>query len=181
MHISGLHHITAISGGPQTNYDFNSELLGLRLVKKTVNFDDPKTWHLYYGDATGSPGTLLTFFPFEHASQGRAGTGMASRIGFAIPEKSFDWWNDHIADNVERIYPPASRFGSPVVKVVDRQYFKSIYFQEPGGVLLEIATDPPGMLTDETDVTLGTGLKLPPWFEDNREHIEKQLPELRTK
>jgi len=322
MHIPGLHHITAISGGPQQNYDFYAGIMGLRLVKRTVNFDDPQTWHLYYGDEAGSPGTLLTFFPFENASPGGAGTGMASRIGFAVPEESFSWWVDRISDRVERFDPPAERFGSPVItfqdpdgllleimplpgvsqlpgwshgdipqehsircfanatlllddgadtakllqvmgyeplekdgvfqrfavkgapggsdgspgdghpvpapfvdlhiqkttvgrmgsgtihhvafraeneegqlkwrealvkaglsptQVVDRQYFKSIYFHEPGGVLFELATDPPGMLIDEDKVSLGTGIKLPPWFEENRQWIEERLPELKTK
>ncbi len=326
MHISGIHHITAISGGPQINYDFYAKILGLRLVKKTVNFDDPQTWHLYYGDETGSPGTLLTFFPFEHASPGKAGTGMASRIGFAVPGDSFQWWVDRISGKVSRFDPPSERFGNPVITfqdpdgllleittlpmveklpgwatgdipkehsircfanatlllddgvetarllqimgyeplqkdgvfqrfaaygssassvsdaggggqassgivpapfidlhiqkttvgrmgtgtvhhvafraeneeqqlqwrdalmkaglrptpVVDRQYFRSIYFHEPGGVLFELATDPPGMLIDEGMDTLGTALKLPPGLEQNRHWIEEHLPELTT-
>lgn len=317
LNIQGIHHITAISGAPQINYDFYIGVLGLRLVKKTVNFDDPQTYHLYYGDATGTPGTLLTFFPFENAGAGKTGTGMAGRIGFAVPGNSFDFWVDRIADLVDRFDPPGDRFGKPVItfqdpdgmmleimpvsgveerpgrdsgeipeeysirsfanatlllddaaetgrlleimgyrpserdgifhryiagnadsgqhktgssascldlqiqqaspgsmgkgtvhhvafrakdeaeqlqwrdsiikaglhptEVVDRQYFKSIYFREPGGVLFEIATDPPGMLIDEPVEKLGTSLRLPPWYEGRRARIEFELPDLVTK
>ena len=87
--ILGLHHITAIAGLAKRNVDFYTHTLGLRLLKKTVNFDDPGTYHLYYGDEKGSAGTILTFFPYEGASRGRAGTGMATNIAYAVPEGSF--------------------------------------------------------------------------------------------
>src|SRR5690349_22805375 len=83
--ILGLHHITAIAGESQRNYDFYTKVLGLRLVKKTVNFGDPGTYHFYYGDTVGSPGTILTFFPWEGIQKGRTGTGMATEIGYAVP------------------------------------------------------------------------------------------------
>ena len=83
--ILGIHHITAIAGNAQRNLDFYTRVLGLRMVKKTVNFDDPGTYHFYYGNETGTPGTILTFFPWEGIVDGRAGTGMATEIGYSNP------------------------------------------------------------------------------------------------
>lgn len=88
----GIHHITAIAGDPQKNLEFYSGLIGLRLVKMTVNFDDPGTYHLYYGDGSGNPGTILTFFPWPGAQRGRQGTGQASSLAFAIPPSSLGYW-----------------------------------------------------------------------------------------
>src|SRR5215204_3848845 len=90
--ILGLHHITAIAGQAQRNYNFYTKTLGLRLVKKTVNFDDPGTYHFYYGDEVGSPGSILTFFPWEGVRKGRAGVGMATEIGYSVPEGSLQFW-----------------------------------------------------------------------------------------
>src|SRR4051794_40114016 len=90
--ILGLHHITAIADNAQRNYSFYTNVLGLRLVKKTVNFDDPNTYHFYYGNETGSPGTILTFFPWEGITAGKRGTGMAGEIGYSVPEGSLDFW-----------------------------------------------------------------------------------------
>ncbi|HLO38771.1 MAG TPA: VOC family protein, partial [Lacibacter sp.] len=92
--ILGLHHITAIAGKAQRNYDFYTKVLGLRLVKKTVNFDDPGTYHFYYGDEVGSPGSILTFFPWEGIQKGRVGTGMATEIGYSVPNGSLEFWNN---------------------------------------------------------------------------------------
>jgi glyoxalase family protein len=292
----GIHHITAIAGDPQGNLDFYSGVLGLRLVKRTVNFDDPETYHLYYGDEVGHPGTILTFFPWPNAPRGRRGAGQATVIAFSISPDSLGYWMERlkafkipfdapvkrfdeevlpltdpdglqlelVTDPVagqrnawengpvqpqnairgfygltltERSFdatsqllvdvmgfrpvdesgnrcrfnigdhprdqamidilaqPDASRGqvavgtvhhvawrtsddeaqlawrsdlagrGINVTQVMDRQYFHSIYYREPGGVLFEIATDPPGFTTDETTVELGTTLKLPPWLE----------------
>jgi glyoxalase family protein len=300
---SGIHHITAIAGDPQRNLDFYGGTLGLRLVKRTVNFDDPGTYHFYYGDRTGQPGTLLTFFPWAGAFPGRAGAGQATTVSFAVPAGSLAWWEDRLSvqgiavsrgerfglpylgfkdpdgmalelvenpalagDNlnpdspigatqairrfqgttltlrgidstaqlltevlglelqaehgaVQRFAPadpslgvidllraPESRGGSmgagsvhhiawraadgahqlqlrgsilghplSVTPVVDRQYFQSIYFREPGGVLFEVATDGPGFLIDEPEGTLGQALKLPPQYEVNRAEIESVL------
>jgi glyoxalase family protein len=283
MVIPGIHHITAISSDPQRTLDFYSGLLGLRLVKLTVNFDDPATYHFYFGDKDGTPGSILTFFPWPGMSRGRKGTGQATAISFAVP--SLDGWAARLPDaqpasvmgretlsfadpdgmSLElvstggggsaitafhgvalsesgyestarlltevfgyklqggegnhfryvstagdvvdlRCQPDARRGGmgagtihhvafraeSPeiqlkwqaeliklgydVTPVLDRQYFHSIYFREPGGVLFEIATDPPGFATDETPETLGTHLKLPPWLESRRGPIEASLP-----
>lgn len=304
---SGLHHVTAIGGDPQRNADFYLRTLGLRLVKTTVNFDDPGTYHLYYGDGSGRPGTLLTFFPWRDAPAGRRGTGQATTTSFSVPADSIGWWQDHLAESgitTGRIanrdgedvltfddpdglrlalvahpqedprdpwdngHVPAEhairglhsvtlavttedataqmfrdlglrftsqesnrlRFsageGGPgamvdvlvtpeapegvvaagtvhhvawrapdentqvswreelvgrgvhVTSILDRQYFRSIYFREPGGTLLEFATDAPGFAIDEPLLELGRALKLPPWLEPNREQIEHTLPKL---
>src|SRR5256885_3655621 len=92
--ILGLHHITAIAGNAQRNYDFYTKVLGLRMVKKTVNFDDPGTYHFYYGNETGNPGTILTFFPWENIQPGHTGTGMVTEIGYAVPKNSLEFWAD---------------------------------------------------------------------------------------
>ena len=313
--IPGVHHVTAISGPPQPNVDFYTGPLGLRLVKKTVNFDAPDTYHLYYGDRTGSPGTILTFFPFSNAGHGRAGPGMASAVAYAVPRGGLDAWMVRLAEEAVEFEDPSERLGermialadpdrltvelieiemadqpnqqvgaapdglagkpradgfhsvtlwladptptakllvdlfgyeaagheagdagerlrfrSPsrgpgsivdlvrsdarsigrqgagtihhgafraedeaaqhewreraraagldVTPVIDRQYFKAIYFREPGGVLFEIATDPPGFGTDEALDELGTHLKLPPRYEARRSDIERVLPPL---
>jgi glyoxalase family protein len=300
---TGIHHITAIAGDPQRNLDFYAGTLGLRLVKRTVNFDDPGTYHFYYGDRTGQPGTLLTFFPWAGAFPGRAGAGQATTVSYAVPTGSLAWWEDRLgalgvvaarkerfgtavlgfndpdgmalelveqpavgqinlnpdspigaaqairrfqgttltlrgidstaqvltevlglrllsedgatqrfapADAslgvVDLLRAPESRGGSmgagsvhhvafraedaahqlrlrgnvlghplSVTPVVDRQYFQSIYFREPAGVLFEVATDGPGFLIDEPEETLGQALKLPPQYEPNRSEIESIL------
>lgn len=304
--IEGLHHVTAIAGEPQQNIDFYTGLLGLRLVKLTVNFDDPTTYHLYYGDGQGHPGTILTFFPWPGAYQGRIGTGQLTVTSFAVPEKSLPFWRERLrkrgvefessqsdfgeeilflrdpdglqielvstanADpdlvwergaiptehairgfhrvtlsengyertallltetlGFKQIAKEGNRFrysiagGEPstmvdvicapegrpgrvavgtvhhvawrtpsdadqvqwrenlireefdVTPVIDRQYFHSIYFREPGGVLFEIATDPPGFATDEPVDRLGSSLQLPPWLEQARSELERLLP-----
>jgi glyoxalase family protein len=94
--ILGIHHITAIAGDPQTNLNFYAGLLGLRLVKLTVNFDDPTTYHLYYGDGAGHPGTILTFFPWPSAPKGRRGAGQVTETAFAIPEDAVDFWIERL-------------------------------------------------------------------------------------
>jgi glyoxalase family protein len=301
---SGIHHITAIAGDPQKNVDFYTGILGLRMVKRTVNFDAPDTYHLYYGNGTGDPGTILTFFPWgKGAGQGRTGRGQVSLISFAIPQNAMGFWVDRLKQLNISVQGPFSRFeeevltfrdpdgiqlelvetsidhftpwedgsinpenairgfygitlaveayektaglltetfgfrhigesgnrfryrsdtstvdllclpnegngrmgvgavhhiawrtpdestqlkkreklvelGYNVTPVIDRNYFHSIYFREPGGVLFEIATDPPGFLIDETLETLGTHLKLPEWYEPRRSEIESILPEI---
>jgi len=277
MQIPGIHHITAIAGDPQRNVDFYTQVLGLRLVKLTVNFDDPGSYHLYYGDKHGTPGTILTFFPWPGVPRGRRGNGEASVITLSVP--SLDGWLAKIPEarpeqrfgadvlaftdpdgmKLELVAGPAgvtlsesgyeatakllvdvfgytltgseeNRYrytstsgsfvdvlcqpearrggmgagtihhvafraetddiqkqwrkeliglGYDVTPVLDRQYFHSIYFREPGGVLFEIATDPPGFATDETPDKLGTHLKLPPWLEPQRPQIELTLPTLK--
>jgi glyoxalase family protein len=302
--IAGLHHVTAIASDPQRNVDFYARVLGMRLVKRTVNFDDPGTYHFYFGDAAGRPGTLLTFFPWGGLPQGVRGTGEASVLALAVPTGSLDYWarrlgtlkvattraqrfgenvlafTDYdgtrlelvelagvdaasgwtgpveashailglhsiavlvrdrvrtealITDTLGLIAGPAekgrhrfqaessglgtridvlespdlpharlgtgsihhlawrtrsdetqaewlqrlARRGLHVTPVQDRQYFRSIYFREPGGVLFEIATEPPGFMLDESLELLGTELKLPAWLEPMRDRIESTLP-----
>jgi glyoxalase family protein len=313
----GIHHVTAIAGDPQKNLDFYSGLLGLRLVKLTINFDDPTTYHLYYGDGSGDPGTILTFFPWPGAQHGRQGTGQASAVAFAIRPASLGYWIERLVRHSVKHDGPARRFGEQVLSfrdpdglqvelvahapaedwatmpagmlpnehelcgfhsvtlweeglertaqlltkelgfraagdehnvfryvsaggdparqgypaspgtivdvrcapgfwrgvvavgtihhvafrarddatqlvlreqlarqglnvtpVIDRQYFHSVYFREPGGVLFEIATDPPGFTVDEPLDELGTHLKLPAWLEGERDELERVLPPL---
>ena len=302
---SGLHHVTAIAGDPQANIDFYIRGLGLRLVKKTVNFDDPSTYHLYYGDEAGRPGTLMTFFPWGGVAAGRIGAGQSTSTAFSVPEGSLGWWQNHfkgigvdsvitrVSSDEERLSlrdpdglqldliasstadprnpwdsasvpaeyavrgqhssvltvkdpagtvdvltndlglrlvgetgnrtrlaageggpgnivdviadPSAQRGltaggtvhhiafrvpdtatqeqwrqelterGFHVTAILDRQYFTSIYFREPGGVLYEIATDTPGFDIDEPLLELGRSLKMPPWLEPSREAIENSV------
>lgn len=309
LRTSGLHHVTAIASDPQGNLDFHVRVLGLRLVKKTVNFDDPGTYHLYYGDTSGSPGTLITFFPWPGAVRGRVGGGETAATAYAIPKGAAGWWTERLArfgitaapslrfaeaalsfedpdgmrlELVERepstevtpwadagigvahaihgfhsvtleslrpestaqvlegilgfraagdenarkrwiadgpegapgrvvdVVPGATgrraelgagsvhhvayrakddlhqldfqkllmERGLRVTDVQDRVYFHSIYFREPGGVLFEVATDPPGMPLDEPLDHLGESLRLPPWYETYRDRLERELPPL---
>lgn len=301
--ILGIHHVTGICGDAQQNVDFYAGVLGLRLVKLTVNFDDPGTYHLYYGDGAGSPGTVLTFFPYPNAQQGRRGVGQVTTTVLAVPVGSLDYWDSRLRshevechrettgadqrglcfedpdgmrlglmessgfssvdwkestvakehaiqgirgamlslegfENTAKLLretmgfreseqqgsrylyeagqcfvelvcqPDAERalsgrgtvhhiaFRSPneaeqldwrnrladegynVSPVMDRNYFHSIYYREPGGVLFEIATDPPGFTVDEPADRLGTTLKLPHAYEQFRLDIERLLPRL---
>ncbi|GAB1403349.1 ring-cleaving dioxygenase [Lentimicrobium sp.] len=306
--ILGLHHITAIAGDAQRNYDFYTKTLGFRLVKKTVNFDDPQTYHFYFGNETGTPGTILTFFPWTNVRQGKNGAGMATEIGYSVPRGSLEFWkarfeklnirhdnlserfgekhlafqdpdglwltlieatkkderkgwetteikadvaikgfhtvtltlnnikataailtelfgykqveqdnnlyryqtdavgnaaivdlleepraqgginargtNHHIAfrvkdeDTLMAFRKEIAARGLHITGKINRDYFFSLYFQEPGGVLFEIATDNPGFATDETVETLGSSLQLPDQYKAMRYKIEKGLPEL---
>ena len=305
---AGAHHVTAIAGDPQQNVDFYAGVLGLRLVKKTVNFDDPNSYHLYYGDAGANPGSIMTFFSWPGAPRGRSGAGQIGTTSFAVPEDSLGYWTQRLVEHGVRFGAPTRRFeetvlafedpdglgieivarpgldgassswpgstvpeeyairkisgvalleaapdrtqelltsflgfekigeeegrvryatpggesfvdvvgvpdgrpgqtavgtthhvawrapddeteeawrgeaearGLDVTPVLDRQYFHSIYFREPGGVLFEIATDQPGFAVDEDPDHLGETLKLPPWLERHREKIEANLPPVR--
>lgn len=306
--VAGIHHVTAISGESQRNVDFYAGVLGLRLVKRTVNFDDPGTYHLYYGDRTGSPGTILTFFPWAGLPRGRAGTGQVTATSLAIPRAALGFWTARLVAHGISLSGPMERFGAPVLTfadpdgmplelvadeaassaaaawhgapvvaehavrgvhsaavsltsweataalltelfgfrpageehgrfrftsgaavgahldllpqphappartavgsvhhiafrcandaeqhawrrllvekgydvspTMDRGYFRSIYFREPGGVLFEVATDVPGFAADEPVEALGSALKLPAWLENRRLQIEARLPAL---
>ena len=306
--IPGIHHVTAIASDPQRNVDFYTTVLGLRMVKLTVNFDDPTTYHLYFGDERGTPGTLLTFFPWPGAARGQRETGQVAATTFSVPEGALDYWEDRLRQRDAGLLSRQSRFdeeiltfldpdwmqlelvarpgedtsapwegggipldyairgfdgvtmwekdpgpsldlltgtmgfrivgedgpwirlqaatdgpaalvellhmpdgqrgthgagtvhhvawrtpsdaeqlawreeiaslGLRVTSVMDRRYFRSIYFREPGGVLFEIATDSPGMDWDEPVEALGSRLRLPSWFEPQRNEIEAALPEL---
>ena len=306
--VTGIHHVTAIAGDAQENLDFYAGVLGMRLVKRSVNQDDPGTYHLFYADAEGHPGSDLTFFPWSHLAPSRVGAGLTSEVSLAVPPGSLGYWSDRLTgygvrtgDREERFgeptlpvtdphglalslveTPDAREFspwsGSPVpadlqikgihgvrawerslpatagfladvfdfrehgadgewtrygpraggsggwmelrstpqerlgawgtgsvhhvawrvadddeqrevrarvqeagrgpTPVIDRFWFKSVYFREPGGVLFELATDGPGFGIDEDHATLGERLILPPWLEVHRDEIEAKLPEL---
>ena len=312
--IPGLHHVTAIASDPQRNLDFYVGLLGLRFVKRTVNFDDPGSYHFYFGDNRGTPGTILTFFPWPGARRGIRGTGQVEATAFAIPSDSIDFWLERLKQHHVTAEKTPSRFGQEVIRlvdpdgllieliavatgvspakieawpgspvpvehavhgfhsvsaalegyertarlftetfgyrlldesgnrfrfvsaddsapgrivdllcqpdsamgrvaagsvhhiafrakdeaeqlvwrkrlvdlgynvtpVIDRTYFHSIYFREPGGVLFEIATEPPGFTLDEKVEELGTHLRLPPWMESERPQIEQILPRIQV-
>lgn len=304
----GLHHITAIAGNAKRNHDFYTRIMGLRLVKKTVNFDDPGTYHFYFGNETGTPGTILTFFPWEGIGAGRTGTGMATEIGYSVAAGSLEFWKERfrqfnvkhgeirdsfgekllpfqdpdglninlvvakneddrtpwetndvnsanalkgfhnivltlkkveptaailtdilgyrllqkegnryryitdavnnaaIVDLIEAPEQPAGvnaagtnhhvafrvkdeatlmayrekvlTKGINITPKIDRDYFYSLYFREPGGVLFEIATDNPGFAIDEPVSELGSSLRLPKQYEPARAEILKVLPTL---
>ena len=306
--IKGLHHITAIASNAKKNFDFYTQVLGLRMVKKTVNFDDPGTYHFYYGDEQGTPGTILTFFPWQGIGQGRTGTGMATEIGYAVPKDSLPFWQErfrqfnvkhgeigelfgeqvlpfqdpdglnlnlivpkstderkpwtttdvdtnnatrgfhNVTLNLRSVGPTATilsdifgyeevakegtrtrlqtssiptasivdliesptegrghgaagtnhhvafrvendailmefrekilKKGLQITPKIDRDYFYSLYFREPGGVLFELATDNPGFTRDEALAELGSNLKLPKQYEGQRAKIEAVLPPL---
>lgn len=303
--VSGLHHITALASNAQKNCEFYAGILGLRMVKKTVNFDAPEIYHLYYGTEQGLPGTIMTFFPYPGIPKGRKGKGQLTTISFSAPAHAQDYWLKRLAKFHVKHDAPQERFqdelivalededglslelifnqrdkrsgftygnipleyalkgfygmalseegyektagllttqmdhalvsekgnrfrysasGQPgdfvdvlccpellqglggagtvhhvafatqddasqievrekllsiglnVTPVIDRQYFHSIYFKEPGGVLFEIATIPPGFTQDEPLEHLGESLKLPSWEEPHRQMIEAKLP-----
>jgi glyoxalase family protein len=307
MKITGLHHVTAIAGDPQRNLNFYAGVLGLRLVKRTVNFDDPGSYHFYFGDAVGTPGTILTFFPWPNTRRGVRGIGEVEATGFAIPAGSTAYWLKRLQEYTVSVEPVAQCFGEEIIRfadpdgmiielvasnqvssglpfsggsvpeahairglhavsaslaspersarlltelfgyrltqesgnrvrfwapgsagfgkaidlltapglsqgrsgagtvhhiafrvasakeqldwqrkiadlgygvspVMDRTYFKSIYFREPGGILFEIATDGPGFTADEPEAELGKHLRLPSWMERSRARIEAVLP-----
>ena len=125
--VLGIHHITAIARNPQRNIDFYSGLMGLRLVKLTVNFDDPTTYHLYYGNSLGHPGTILTFFPWSEAPTGYRGTGQVSAISFLIPTGSMAYWIDRLKSHGISFVGPSERFGDEFVS-----------FHDPDGLMLEL-------------------------------------------
>ena len=139
--IPGLHHVTAISGPPQANVDFYVGTMRQRLVKRTVNFDAPDTYHLYYGDRTGSPGTILTFFPFADAGPGRAGPGMASAVAYRVPPGGLDAWMMRLAEDAIDFEGPAERFGERMIALTD-----------PDGLRIELieAAGPSGAATART-------------------------------
>ena len=129
--IEGLHHVTAIAGEPQVNINFYAGVLGLRLVKLTVNFDDPTTYHLYYGDGQGHPGTIMTFFPWPGASPGRIGTGQLTVTSFAVPDKSLSYWREHLRARGVDFDETTSDFGEEMLLLSD-----------PDGLQLELVSTP---------------------------------------
>jgi glyoxalase family protein len=236
--LAALHHVTCVCSDAQRTVDFYRDELGFTLVKKTVNFDDPHSYHLYFGDDTGAPGTLITFFEWPRADAGRLGRGTMESIGLVTPLFAAETLTEDPDGLRLRLYPgerPALRdvaaygnpdlyaglfaddaplhFADPIeeaaligagtthhiawratsdeelaawherlgelglrpTEILDRKYFRSIYFRMPDGILVEIATDAPGFLVDEPAETLGQGLSLPPWLEDERPTLEREL------
>ncbi|MFC5971170.1 ring-cleaving dioxygenase [Halomarina salina] len=125
--IPGIHHVTAVAGDPKRNYDFYTDVLGLRLVKRSVNQDDPSTYHLFYADSRGSPGTSMTFFPFAGATSGTVGAGQVGVTAFRIPEGSLDFWADRLDEHDVTREEPTERFGERVLP-----------FEDPDGLPLEL-------------------------------------------
>jgi glyoxalase family protein len=167
MALRRMHHITAIGGDIQRTHAFYGELLGMRRVKMTSNFDDPDSAHWYWGVGDGLPGTLITYFERDPDQEPRAriGTGQTHHFALAVEdeERQLEW-----RQKLEAA-------GYRVTPVLDRMYFKSIYTRDPNGHIVELATNGPGFTVDEDPEVLGQALKLPPWFEDRRPEIERQL------
>ncbi|MBZ0299228.1 MAG: VOC family protein [Anaerolineae bacterium] len=152
MGITGLHHITLVSANAQRTVDFYTQVLGLRLVKKTVNFDDPSSYHLYFGNQTGTPGSAITFFEWRGAMKGFPGIGGTHH--FAMRVRDYEGllkWKRRLTDR-----------GMAVDGPLDRHYFTSIYFKDPDGVILEIASEGPGFAVDESPEALGREYREPP-------------------
>ncbi|GAB4439147.1 MAG: ring-cleaving dioxygenase [Chloroflexi bacterium OHK40] len=152
MSILGLHHITLVSAHAQRSVDFYTKVLGMRLVKQTVNFDDPGSYHLYFGDATGSPGSVVTFFEWPQAPRGHPGIGGTHHFALAVAD------NDALLKWKRRL----TDLGLTVDGPFDRHYFTSIYFNDPDGVIIEIATMGPGWTVDEAPDAIGTAFRAPP-------------------
>lgn len=152
MNILGLHHITLVCAEAQRTVDFYTKILGLRFVKKTVNFDDPGSYHLYFGDETGRPGTAVTFFEWPHAPKGAPGIGGTHHFALAVADDNgLLKWKRRLTDLGVRVTGP-----------FNRNYFQSIYFTDPDGAIVEIATNGPGWTIDETADKLGTAYREPP-------------------
>ena len=152
MTIEGLHHITLICSNAQTTIDFYTKTLGQRLVKKTVNFDDPGSYHLYFGDETGKPGTAVTFFEWKNAKRGHPGVGGTHHFALQVGDyNGLLKWKRRLVDLNLKVDGP-----------LDRHYFKSIYFHDPDGTIVEIATVGPGWTRDESPDKIGTEYREPP-------------------
>jgi glyoxalase family protein len=170
MRLSGLHHITAIASDAERTAVFYEEWLGMRLVKRTLNFDDPSSPHLYLGVGDGPPGTIITYFgyPYTKMPYHRMGAGLTHHFALEVEdEEEQEEWRERL-----------NAAGVRTTPVLDRVYFKSIYFQDPDGHILEIATSGPGFLVDEDAARLGSELQLPPWLEPQRGAIEAGLTPL---
>ena len=170
MRLEGMHHITIITGDANTNVAFYADVLGLRMVKKTVNFDAPEAYHLYFGDEHGSPGSILTWFEFAGARRRRAGAGMIHTIQLGVAsEASLDFWSDRLAAEG---YAGERGERSLTFEDYDALRFELVV----AGVLFEIATTSPGFAVDEDPEHLGEDLRLP----TQHEHLRPQLERLLT-
>ncbi len=167
MRLTGLHHITAIASDIIATDAFYTELLGFQRMKKTVNFDDPASPHYYFGMNGGAPGSVITYFEYQRGTmrEGEIGTGLTHHFAFAVrdADQQLEWREKLLHLHI------------PVSPVMDRIYFRSIYFADPDGHVLEIATAGPGFLADEPEPTLGSALRLPPWLAGRRKEIEEGL------
>lgn len=152
MTILGLHHITIVSADAQRTIDFYTGVLGLRFIKRTVNFDDPTSYHLYFGDELGRPGTAITFFEWRNAPKGKSGIGGTHHFALTTPDReALLKWKRRLTDA-----------GIPVRGIYNRSYFQSIYFNDPDGTVVEIATKGPGLMVDEAPDEIGTRHITPP-------------------
>lgn len=170
MRLAGLHHITAIGSDIERTTDFYAGLLGVPLVKRTMNFDDPTSPHYYYALRLGEPGTVITYFerPAARELPARLGAGQTHHFALAAPEEAaLHEWRQRLLSA-----------GCAAGDVRDHLYFKSIQFHDPFGHILELAAEAPGLTADEDLAELGTGLQLPPWLEPERERIESGLAPL---
>lgn len=167
----GMHHITAIGSDIQRTHAFFGDLLGMRLVKRTMNFDDPNSAHWYWAVGDGAPGTILTYFERDPQKEPRVrmGAGQTHHFALAVKDEAVQLeWREKLLSAGHNVSP-----------VMDRIYFKSIYTRDPDGHIVELATLGPGFLADEDEDTLGTQLRLPPWLESNRDGIARSLTPLR--
>lgn len=170
MHIPGLHHITAISSDIERTTNFYTEILAMRLVKRTLNFDNPDAPHLYYAAEDGHPGSVITYFGYtpQTMRRGKLGRGLTHHFAFEVADDQAQLaWRERLLEH-----------GIETTEVRDRKYFHSIYFSDPDGHILEIATRNPGFLVDEPQASLGQSLELPPWLEADRATIEQELKPL---
>lgn len=152
MSILGLHHITLVCANAQRTTDFYTRALGLRLIKQTVNFDDPGSYHLYFGDATGSPGSAITYFEWPHVPKGRWGVGGTHHYALQVADyNGLLKWKRRLTDHQIDVHGP-----------LDRHYFTSIYLKDPDGVIIEIATSGPGWTEDESPESIGSEYRQPP-------------------
>src|SRR5690554_2831414 len=152
MSIQGIHHITLVGTDAQRTVDFYTRTLGLRLVKQTVNFDDPGSYHLYFGDSKGSPGSIITFFIVPGARRGSSGMGGTHHFALSVRDgAALRKWKRWLTDKGIRVNGP-----------LDRHYFESLYFRDPDGTIIELATEGPGFTVDEAAQTIGTEFRTPP-------------------
>ena len=168
----GMHHITAIGSDIQRTHAFFGDLLGMRRVKMTSNFDDPGSAHWYWGVGGGQPGTILTYFERDPAREpvARIGAGQTHHFALAVPDETTQLeWRERLLSA-----------GLRVTQVMDRVYFKSIYTRDPDGHIIELATAGPGFMVDEDSSSLGQNLQLPPWLEPQRQTIEEKLSPLQA-
>ena len=170
MRLKRMHHITAIGSDAGRTEAFFVERLGMRTVKRTVNFDNPTSPHLYFGAGDGAPGTIITYFAYPRGTMRpfRLGSGMTHHFALSVPdEETLLAWRDTLNEN-----------GVPTTDIRDRAYFQSIYLHDPDGLVIELATETPGFRIDESSADLGRALRLPPWLEQRRSEIEETLPPL---